>query len=126
MGQWAEAMTIEFTVPDAVLIDDAEQSAETGIPFTIGGTYAPLCELRYTVPSGTSNLSWTLDGVYTFSLAGSVAVGELVIDFVRKTATIGGVSKISQIPLAQDIPDIGIGNHTLTGEGMIYWHERWV
>lgn len=124
--QWWQEMSIEFTIPDPYLVDAAVKSATLGtVPFEIGGTAPPLAQIKYTVPADSSNLAWALDGA-TFSLAGSVATGALVIDFNAQTALVGTSSVIGQMPLAQSIPELLPGVHTLTGNGTIYWQERWL
>ena len=125
--QWWQEMSVEFTVPDPYLVDAAVKSATLGtVPFEIGGTAPPLAYIAYTVPAASSDLTWELDDTYTFSLAGSVATGALVIDFNTQTALVGTASVIGQMPLAQSIPELLPGVHTLTGNGTIYWQERWV
>lgn len=123
---WWEELTIEFVVPEPCYIEAARHiNVLSAIPFTVEGTYNPLAQIKYTVPASTSDLTWTLDGV-TFSLAGVVATGELVIDLNTKTATVAGASVLGQIPLSQDIPDLSPGVHVLTGNGSLLWQTRWV
>lgn len=121
---FGEELEMKFTAYDAGWISDTEKSSACGTPFTVLKTEAPTARIERTL-AAQADVTYTLDGVKTFTLAG-VSAGLLVIDLNRKTATLNGSSVLDKLPLANDIFDLPIGAHTIAGTGTVYWRERWL
>ena len=121
---FGEELEMTFTAYDACWVSDTEKTAACGSAFTVLKTEPPAAQIKRTL-TVQSDVTYTLDGVKTFTLAG-VGAGLLVIDMIKKTATLNGSSVLDKLPLANDIFDLPIGTHTIAGTGTVYWRERWL
>lgn len=121
---FGEELEMIFTAYDPCWVSDTEKSAACGASFTVLHTEPPTVRIERTL-SAQADVTYTLDGVKTFTLAG-VGAGLLVIDLNRKTATLNGSSVLYKLALASDIFDLPVGAHTITGTGTVYWRERWM
>ena len=123
--EWWEVAQIVFTSYEPFFTSTAESSSACGTPFEVGGSQPPHMEIRATLSEAVQNPAWS-NGSQTITLNGSVGPGQLVIDLERQTITLNGNSLMTSYAFpASDFFSPELGYNNITGQGRVYWRERW-
>lgn len=123
--EWWEVGKIVFTSYEPFFTGTAENSSACGTPFMVHGSQPPHMEIRATLSAVVQNPAWS-NGTQTITLNGSIGPGQLVIDLERQTITLNGNSIMSAYAFpASDFFAPVLGYNNITGQGRVYWRERW-
>lgn len=123
--EWWEVGKIVFTSYEPFFTGTAENSSACGTPFMVHGSQPPHMEIRATLSAAVQNPAWS-NGAQTITLNGSIGPGQLVIDLERQTITLNGNSIMSAYAFpASDFFAPVLGYNNITGQGRVYWRERW-
>lgn len=122
---WESKLRLVFTTFDnPYWTSDNEIRAKCNIPFSIGGNAPPKIQIIRNVASRVANQTYAANGQSMFF--SQIPAGQLVIDLNRQTAEVSGQSIMQYFsPTSRFIEPVP-GNITITGNGNIYYRERWV
>lgn len=122
---WESRLRLVFTTfENPYLTSDDEVRANCGLPFTIGGTAAPLMRIERSVSSAVANQTYAADGKsMVFS---QIPAGNMVIDLNKQTAEVSGSSIMQYFGKTSKFITPRTGNITVTGTGQVVYRERWV
>ena len=126
LRQWWEAkLRLVFTCFDNPYWTSIEQkSATLGSAITVLGDAPPLMEIRRTLTGSASNQTYS-NGTESMTFS-TVPAGNLVIDLNKQTAAVSGTSIMQYYPLTgATFLRPRTGTYTITGNGSVYWRERW-
>ena len=121
---WESKLRIVFTTFDNPFFTDVE---EKGIPcgtqFSAIGSAVPIMRIERQLTSAATNQTYS-NGRESMTFS-TIPAGKLVIDLNRQTATVNGTSIMQYFTFGSRflIPRQGI--QTITGNGSVYWRERW-
>lgn len=125
MRQWWESkLKITFTTFDNPFwTSAAERHVACGTAFNVAGSAPPLMRIYKQRSSSGSNQSYS-DGTNTMTFT-TIPSGKMNIDLNRQTAYVGTTSIMQYYTYTSNfiIPKTGI--QTITGNGDVYWRERW-
>ena len=127
--EYWEILQIQFTAYDPAFLALDEYRQPVTLPVTVMKDEPPAMRIEQHVASPLTSPSWML-GTQTITLAGTVGVGDLVIDFNRQTVTLNGVSIMDQMTIDSRFFMLQRGaNQIVTSNGaggMLCWRERWL
>ncbi len=121
-----EIMEIEFTAFDPAFVSDEEHIYTCGIPFAVGGNVPAMAYIKAVNAAPVTDPAWTLDGVKTIRLSGSVGTGTVIIDLEEKNVLLNDTPINDMIILSSRFFELKPGVHTVTGAGAVCLRERWV
>ena len=121
---WESKLRIVFTTfSDPFWNSIAERTATCGTAFTVLGSAPPLMRIEKANASAVTNQTYS-DGSKSITLA-NVPSGKLIIDLNRQTIAVDGVSIMQYFTYISDFPVPKSGTMNITGDGAVYWRERW-
>lgn len=122
---WESKLRLVFTTFDnPYWTSDNEIRAKCNIPFSIGGNAPPKIQIIRNVASRVANQTYAANGQSMFF--SQIPAGRLVIDLNRQTAEVSGQSIMQYFSKTSRFIEPVPGNITITGNGNIYYRERWV
>ena len=125
--QKKRGMSIQFTCSDPYFYEDGQKVVAVGSSFAVESVYgAGDAYIEWANPSTASSPAWVLDGTTTITISGSVAAGAVVLYVNPIAATLAGTSVMSQVTIASRPFDLTYGAHAITGNGTLFYRERWI
>ena len=120
-------MSIQFTCSDPYFYEDGQKVVAVGSSFAVESVYgAGNAYIKWTNPSEASSPAWVLDETTTITISGSVAAGAVVLYVNPIAATLAGTSVMAQVTIASRPFDLTGGAHIITGNGTLFYRERWM
>ena len=83
----------------------------------------PKMYITKTNSSAVTNKTYS-DGTHSMTLS-NVPAGGLVIDLNKQTAAVDGTSIMQYFSFTSEFPVPKTGLMNITGDGNVYWRERW-
>lgn len=121
---WESKLRIVFTTfNDPFWNSIAERTATCGTAFTVLGSAPPLMRIVKANASAVTNKTYS-DGTHSMTFT-NVPAGNLVIDLNKQTVAVDGVSIMQYYTFASEFPIPADGVMNITGDGAVYWRERW-
>ena len=121
---WESKLRIVFTTySDPFWNSIAERYSACGTAFTVLGSAPPKMYIAKTNSSAVTNKTYS-DGTHSMTLS-NVPAGNLVIDLNKQTAAVDGVSIMQYFSFTSEFPVPKTGTMNITGDGNVYWRERW-
>ena len=125
MRQWWESkLRLTFTAFDNPFwTASAERHIACGTAFSVAGSAPPLMYIYKNRTSSGSNQSYS-DGTNTMTFS-TVPSGKMYIDLNKQTAAVGTTSIMQYLSFSSSFIPPVTGIQTITGNGDVYWRERW-
>ena len=120
---WESKLRLVFTAYDPYFLSMQEKSCACGTAFVALGDAEPKMEIRRTLGSAASSQTYG-NGSESMSFS-QIPAGNLVIDLDRQTAAVNGSSIMDKFGLTSHFLIPKTGSQTITGNGTVYWRERW-
>ena len=121
---WESKLTLVFTTfGNPYWTSIQEKSEDCGTAFYVLGTAPPLMRIERDSEIQASDLSYS-DGTDTMTFS-VVPGGKLIIDLNAQTASVGAYSIMNFYTFSSHFIIPKTGTQTITGEGTVYWRERW-
>jgi hypothetical protein len=125
--KWWEKLEIEFEAGDPFFYDDGEKAVAVGTSFAIESPEGiENARIEWANPSTASSPAWVLDGITTITISGSVAAGAVLLYTNPIYATLAGTSIMDQVTIASRPFELAYGAHIITGNGTLFYRERWL
>ena len=122
---WESKLRLVFTTfENPYITANDEIRANTNEELTIGGTAPPLIRIERRLSGRVANQTYACNGRSMFF--SQIPAGKLVIDLNRQTAEVSGESIMQYFGKTGQFIKPVPGNMTITGNGTIYYRERWV
>lgn len=120
---WESKLRLVFTAYDPYWRSDVEQHVACGTAFRAAGSAPPLMRIERTLTSAATNQAYS-NGSETMTFS-NIPAGKLSIDLERQTAAVGSTSIMQYFSFDSQFVVPKTGAQTITGEGTVYWRERW-
>lgn len=122
---WESKLRLVFTTfENPYWSSDDEIRAKCNIPFSVGGTAPPMMRIERNLSSRVSNQTYAANGRSMFF--SQIPAGRLVIDLNKQTAAVSDTSIMQFFGVTSKFIEPVTGNITITGNGNIYYRERWI
>jgi len=126
IGNRKDKMEIEFTIYDAMFYSDELKAVACGTSFEIDGVDIASGYIEDVNVAEVTDPEWVLDGDEAVTISGTIAAGTIKVDLDEKSVYLGTVSQMTKVDLASRFFDLTPGVHVITGDGTLYWRERWI
>lgn len=121
---WENKLRLTFTCYDNPFwTSKKEKAVACGRKFYSLGDAPPLMQIRRTFGSAATNISYG-DGEHTMTFS-QIPAGEMVIDLNRQTAVVGDTDIMQYYQPAGCFVVPCVGENIITGNGTVYYRERW-
>lgn len=121
---WESKLRITFTTyNDPFWNSIAERSSACGTAFTVLGDAPPRMYIQRTLSSAVTNQTFS-DGTHSFTLS-NIPTGEFIVDLNKQTISVDNVSIMQYFAFGGEFPVPKTGLMNITGNGTVYWRERW-
>lgn len=121
---WESKLRLVFTCfSDPYWNAKEEQRARCGQMFIVEGSAPPLMRITRTLSSAASNQTYS-NGQESMTFR-TIPAGEMEIDLNQQTAKVSGVSIMANYLVDSRFLIPRTGGQTITGEGYVYYRERW-
>jgi hypothetical protein len=122
---WETKLVLVFTTfENPYWTSDDEIRATCGTPFSIGGSAPPMIRIERRLTARIANQTYAANGQSMFFE--QIPAGNLKIDLNAQTAEVSGTSIMQYFGKTAKFITPVTGNITITGNGTIYYRERWV
>lgn len=125
-SEWTEKPSIVFTAFEPAFTDISESIAPCGLPFQIGGNAPASGYILNVNAASVTDPSWVMDGVETIALSGTFAAGTIKVDLDDKVVYLGTVPQMTKVTLQSRFFELAPGLHTITGNGSLFYRQRWL
>ena len=126
MRDWGELLEIVFECPDPAWNADSESVVACGTSFNVVNKLPALWRIEAAYTSTKTDPEWVLDSTNTMALDGDVAAGTLIFDSSDRTIELDGASIADQFATPFQFFELTQGAHVITGDGFVFWRERWI
>ena len=121
---WESKLRLTFTTfENPYWTSNDEIRANCNTMFSIGGNAPPMIRITRNLSSAVANQTYYANGQSMFF--STIPAGRLNIDLNKQTADVSGVSIMQYFSRTGTFITPVNGNMTITGNGQIYYRERW-
>lgn len=122
---WESKLRLVFTTfENPYWTSNDESRGNTGQQLTIGGTAPPLMRIERRLTSRVANQTYAANG--RSMLFTQIPAGNMIIDLNKQTAEVSGTSIMQYFGKTSRFIEPVVGNMTITGNGTVFYRERWV
>ena len=121
---WESKLTLVFTTfGNPYWTSIQEKSVACGTAFYVAGSAPPLMRIEREAATQAANISYS-DGSDTMTFS-TIPAGNMSIDLNAQTAAVGSESIMEFYTFTSHFIIPKTGTQTITGDGTVYWQERW-
>lgn len=122
---WQNGLQLVFTTfENPYWTSNDESRGNTGQQLTIGGTAPPLMRIERRLTSRVASQTYAANG--RSMLFTQIPAGNMIIDLNKQTAEVSGTTIMQYFGKTSRFIEPVVGNMTITGNGTVYYRERWV